>query len=124
MAQCTAKSKRTAQQCRQPAILRGTVCKMHGGSAPQIRAAAQARLLAMVDPALGKLAKLIQSKADPVALGAVKDILDRAGLKAIERVEIDANVVVSDDSKRRIADKLAALAAARGHREGGAGDAE
>ena len=51
---CTAHSKQTGERCRQPA---------------------------MVDPALGRLAQLLRTKNERVALGAVKDVLDRNGLQ-------------------------------------------
>ena len=35
MAQCTAKSKRTGQQCRRPAMTGRTTCYMHGGKTPR-----------------------------------------------------------------------------------------
>ncbi|MGC0144925.1 HGGxSTG domain-containing protein [Pseudactinotalea sp. Z1732] len=40
--QCTAKT-RTGQRCRSAAILGATTCRMHGGSAPQVKAAAARR---------------------------------------------------------------------------------
>lgn len=43
MGQCTATSRK-GKRCRMPAIRGGTVCRMHGGSAPQVRAAANRRL--------------------------------------------------------------------------------
>ena len=51
MAQCTATGKASRKQCRQPAILGGTVCRKHGGSAPQVRRKANERLaLAHITP--------------------------------------------------------------------------
>lgn len=41
--QCAAHA-RSGRQCRQPAIPGGTVCHYHGGSAPQVRAAAARRI--------------------------------------------------------------------------------
>ena len=43
----------------------------------------------MVDPALGKLRRLIESRQDAVSLQAIKDILDRTGYKLPERIESD-----------------------------------
>ena len=43
---CTAKSKRTGKPCTRWAIKGGTVCIMHGGKAPQVKAKAAERLLA------------------------------------------------------------------------------
>ena len=62
-------------------MLGGNVCGTHGGRAPQVRAAAQMRILGMVSPALRRLQALVDNAdTDSVKLSAVKDILDRAGL--------------------------------------------
>lgn len=61
---------------------------MHGGAAPQVKQAAEDRIRALVDPALNRLAKLIEDESSGVALGAVKDILDRAGYAAKQRIEV------------------------------------
>lgn len=42
---CHATAKNSGQQCKQPAIPGGTVCRYHGGGAPQVKAAAARRLL-------------------------------------------------------------------------------
>jgi hypothetical protein len=82
MAQCTANSKTTGLTCKQPAIPGGKVCRYHGGSAPQVRNAAAARLAAAVDPAVTHLIKAIDNKEHPgVALRAAQDILDRNNMK-------------------------------------------
>jgi hypothetical protein len=56
------------------------VCRMHGGGAPQVKAAAAARLRAMVDPALGVLEYAVKRKNKDLrgALAAAKEVLDRA----------------------------------------------
>lgn len=41
---CTARSKRSGQRCRKLAVRGATVCATHGGSAPQVRAAAARRV--------------------------------------------------------------------------------
>lgn len=41
---CTAKSKRSGKRCTQYAIAGGTVCRFHGGSAPQVKRKAAERL--------------------------------------------------------------------------------
>lgn len=41
--QCTAKSKASGLRCRRSSVLDGTVCPMHGGKAPQVKAAAARR---------------------------------------------------------------------------------
>jgi hypothetical protein len=45
------------------------------------------RLRELVDPAITRLEDLIHDEQSSVALAAVRDILDRAGYKATERVE-------------------------------------
>jgi len=49
-------------------------------TAPQVRAAAELRLLNVVDPALARLARIVKKGSDAVALRACQDILDRAGI--------------------------------------------
>jgi hypothetical protein len=43
-AKCTAHSSRTGEPCKQWPVKGATVCKWHGGGAPQVRAAAERRL--------------------------------------------------------------------------------
>ena len=87
--QCKAKTKNGGKPCRAQAIAGGTVCRMHGGGAPQVREAARLRILELVDPALATLYRSLKLKgpASGVALAAAKDVLDRAGLKAPDRME-------------------------------------
>jgi hypothetical protein len=43
MSQCTAMSKRSGERCKRAAAPGGKVCATHGGSAPQVKAAAKQR---------------------------------------------------------------------------------
>lgn len=89
---CTAHSKQTHLPCKQPAIPGGTVCRYHGGAAPQVILAAEERLKALRVPAVIRLEELMHQKEFPsVAIAAVKDILDRDGKlgKAKETQDID-----------------------------------
>ena len=86
---CSAHS-RTGKPCKYPSIPGGTVCRFHGGGAPQVQQAARVRLAALVDPSIDRLAKLVQEKSPSVALGAVKDVLDRNGLKTPDQLQITA----------------------------------
>lgn len=81
MAQCTATSKTSQLPCKQPAIPGGTVCRFHGGSAPQVKHAAAIRLAALVQPAIGRLAKSINSKSEGIAFRATQDVLDRLNMR-------------------------------------------
>lgn len=70
--------------CKNTAIKGGFVCRMHGGSAPNVKRAAGKRLLAMVEPAIIELNELIhQNEHLPSKLGAIKTVLERAGNNAI-----------------------------------------
>ncbi len=87
---CTAHSKQTGQRCGHRAILGGTVCRHHGGSAPQVKEAAHARLEALQNAAINTIAELIDLQEFPtVRLGASKDVLDRTLGKAIESVSVE-----------------------------------
>jgi hypothetical protein len=75
---------------------------MHGGSAPQVQRKAQERLLDMVDPALNTLLRACNDHAEPaLALKAAIDILDRNGLKAVEKVELNVGESVADILRSR-----------------------
>ena len=87
---CTAQARNRHQgRCKQPAIPGGTVCRFHGGAAPQVQEAAQDRLRALQHPAIDRIAKLIDQEQFPtVALGASKDVLDRTLGRATEVVDV------------------------------------
>ena len=87
---CRATSKQSGQRCKRFAIPGGTVCNIHGGGAPQVQQAAKDRLAALVDPAITRLGELVQQTEYPsTAFSAVKDVLDRNGLKAVEESRHD-----------------------------------
>ena len=76
-------TKRTGQRCKLPSMLGGNVCRAHGGAAPQTRAKAQRRLQPAADVLVQRLLSfaLDGNVPDAVALQAIRDALDRAGLK-------------------------------------------
>jgi hypothetical protein len=94
---CRARSKQTGNPCKQPAIPGGTVCRYHGGSAPQVQQKALERLLALQHPAIDTLAFLMEQKqAFPsTAYAAARDVMDRTEGKAIERVQQDVAATVT-----------------------------
>lgn len=67
----------SGEQCRRWAILGGSVCPTHGGSAPQVKAAARARLQELAHPAITRLADLMGSDNETVALRAAMFVIDR-----------------------------------------------
>lgn len=85
---CTATNRR-GTRCGKEPILGGTVCRMHGGAAPQVRAAALERLKQYQDRALDRLFSLVEQQAYPsTAYQAVRDVLDRTMGKPAESVHL------------------------------------
>lgn len=89
--------KKDGNRCRRPAIPGGTVCRSHGGLAPQIAAAARARLEKMSNRMAEELLQIALDDAfdgDPrhrtVRLAAINSALDRAGIKPPEKIEVGA----------------------------------
>ena len=90
---CRAKSSQTGQPCRRWARVGSSVCPSHGGNAPQVKRAADARIRDMAEgPALEALDALVRDVKNPsVRLAAARDLLDRAGFGA--RQKVDLNVI-------------------------------
>ncbi len=85
---CNAR-KRNGEPCKAMAARGANVCRVHGGSAPQVNAAAQRRLQQAADALTARLLgfAIDQGAPDAVALQAVRDALDRAGLNPKTAVE-------------------------------------
>lgn len=83
-------TNRQGNRCGRPHIPGGTVCRFHGGAAPQVREAAQARLLKLQHPAIDALEWLITQRDFPSAtMSAVRDVMDRTDGKPAERVNLE-----------------------------------
>lgn len=93
--QCTA-HKKNGDRCKRAANKGMNVCNSHGGRAPQVRRAAQLRILEASDKAAARLVNLMQDKSIPAAvqLNAARDLLDRANIVGTQQV----NVSVSDSA--------------------------
>lgn len=88
MSVCTA-NRSNGESCKAQAIRGGNVCRVHGGSAPQVREKAAERLAALVDPAIGVLAASMRQKKDKrLALTAATDVLNRNNLTGKQQIEI------------------------------------
>lgn len=62
--QCSAKAKGTGERCRRPPIAGGKVCRVHGGAAPAVKAAAARNV--QIESARGQMVALGQPEAvDP-----------------------------------------------------------
>lgn len=78
---CKAKTTR-GTPCQSQALAGGRVCRVHGGHAPQVLAAARLRILQAADPVAARLIQIAKSKlTEPRdAIAACREILNRAGL--------------------------------------------
>ena len=92
-AYCTAR-RRSGEPCRNAPMLGSNVCRMHGGAAPQVKRAAQMRILQASDKAAARLVEMMQDKTIPPAiqLAAARDLLDRAGLIGKQEIELDVRL--------------------------------
>lgn len=106
---------RPGEQCKRWS-LRGTrVCQKHGGRLPDVRKHAAAvledarmRLLGLADKGVDTLEELMDTaQSEAVRLGAVKEILDRGGVRG--GTEIDVNVTAEQSSADILKDRLAKL---------------
>lgn len=79
----------TGKPCGKHALKGATVCASHGGSAPQVRAAAMQRLLAAADPVAAELVRLAtKSEDEKVRLAACRDLLDRVAVSSPKQIEV------------------------------------
>lgn len=103
--ECGAKTS-DGDPCKNPPMLGGKRCRMHGGAAPQVKAKAQERLLEGVPKMLRMLKQLASDEAIPpaVRLAAIKDWLDRAGID--RKIEVE---VTSSSFEQLIAGAIATL---------------
>lgn len=84
------KKTRAGTPCQKSPIKGGTVCRLHGGSAPQVKRAAKLRLLELVDPAIATLARIMAtSDNEALRLKAADSILDRGGLPKGAQVTVE-----------------------------------
>lgn len=90
------------RRCANPVTPGATVCSNHGSLAPQVRRKAQFRLAALVDPAIGQLARLLATGDDAIKMRAIENILDRNGYP--RKMEVD-----TDTAKALLIDRLIRL---------------
>lgn len=91
---CTA-HKTDGTPCKAPVVRGARVCIKHGAAAGHVRAAAYARLERLVDPAISTLREtMMRGESHAVRLKAAESILDRAGIVAEQKVEVDNQVTI------------------------------
>lgn len=91
---CVATNRR-GTRCGKSPIPGGTVCRMHGGAAPQVRAKAQERLKALLPKAITTLDGLMDRVEFPsVQYQASKAVIEFSEGKATERVESNVDAVL------------------------------
>lgn len=88
---CTAR-RHDGQPCRRYAARGATVCRVHGGAAPQVQAAARRRLQQATDALAARLLgiALDEGTSEAVRLAAIRDALDRGGVTAKAELELSA----------------------------------
>lgn len=120
---CTAHTS-SGKPCKRWAIVGGTVCPTHGGSAPQVREAARRRIAGFVPRALQEMERLAQgAESEAVRVRALIDLLDRAGLKAPDEHVLIPSDAPNEDLDARIMAALEARAAGLPHTAPHTGDA-
>jgi hypothetical protein len=93
---------RAGTPCQKSPVKGATVCRLHGGAAPQVKRAAKLRLLELVDPAIATLARIMAtSPNEALRLKAADSILDRGGLPKGAQVTIQ-------DAREALIEKLIA----------------
>lgn len=101
-AQCQATNKQ-GLDCTRPAVPGATVCRYHGGAAPQVQRKAKLRLLELVDPAIATLAReMASAEKSADKQRAANSILDRAGFGRVTKIE-------NADARELLRDKLIEL---------------
>ncbi len=99
---CTAHSTRTKQLCGRWAMKGQRVCMKHGGKAPAALAKAEEavqlaelKLRGLAPIAVQELENLVtHAESEPVRLAAARDLADRSIGKAVEKIQVAAQVAV------------------------------
>lgn len=100
---CTGTASTTGEQCKRWSLRGTNVCTKHGGQLPGVREHAEAvvesarmRLMGMADDAVDGLEDLIAVGTAPqIRLAAIKEVLDRSGVKGGPDLSVEVTHSVS-----------------------------
>jgi hypothetical protein len=86
--------KKNGDQCGNWALKGATVCRYHGGNAPQVRAAAQRRLDLASEIAAVRIVGIMNDTRVPahVRLAAAREVLDRTGIVTPKQVAVAGEI--------------------------------
>ena len=104
---CTSKAKQSGVRCKNYPLRGAKTCKFHGSATKRSKAKAhRIQIEELIEPSLIKLKDMIEAKGTPpaVLLAAIKDVLDRGGLKAPQVIEIIARETLEAEYERLLAE--------------------
>lgn len=112
---CTANASTTGERCKRWSLRGTNVCVKHGAQLPSVREHSEAvvesarmRLMGMADQAVDGLEDLIAVGTAPqIRLAAIKEVLDRSGLKGGPDLSVEISHTVS--YKDEIAERLRSI---------------
>lgn len=112
---CKGMSTTTGERCKKWSLRGTTQCSKHGGQLPSVREHSEAivesarmRLMSMADDAVDGLEDLIAVGTSPqIRLAAIKEVLDRSGLKGGPDLAVEVSHTVS--FKDEIAERLKSI---------------
>lgn len=107
---CTATARTTGERCKNPPIKGATVCRMHGGSAGQVKRKAQERLDEMADSITADVQSRVEDlvevydEADPddkpAVLREIRQVwriaLDRTGHGPSQTQQLEGDLSLDD----------------------------
>lgn len=101
--------KTNGEPCSRPPVSGATVCTHHGGRAPQVKAKAKRRLEEAADREARELLKMsTDATSESVRLSAINSALDRAGINAPTRAEVEVSAKPWENVLQGMAEQVAA----------------